>query len=110
MHNDYVYRDRKMMKWIPFHALLEQGDYVRNLLEGKMKKEMPTLSYDQQEELNYKLETAFVFKSEISITYFKNSDYHTITGFISRTDMYEKLLYIGETPINAQTIIEIDIL
>ena len=109
MHNDYVYKDRKMMKWIPFHALLEQGDYVRDLLEGRMKKEMPILSYDQQEELNYQMETAFIFKTEIIVTYFQNSDYHDIQGQISRIDMHNRVLYIDETPVNAQTIIQIEL-
>ena len=59
---EHVYRDRKMMKWMPFHALLEQGDYINDLLNGRIKKEMPVLSVDQLDELNYKLEMAFVFR------------------------------------------------
>ena len=45
---DYVYKDRKMMKWMPFNALLEQGDYINDLLNGRIKKEMPVLSVDQR--------------------------------------------------------------
>ena len=41
---DYVYRDRKMMKWMPFNALLEQSDYLSNLLHGKERIEMPVSS------------------------------------------------------------------
>jgi len=58
----YVYHDRKMMKWMPFNALLEQGDHLQDLLNGRSKKEMPLLSEDQQSELNYKLEVAYLFK------------------------------------------------
>ncbi len=54
----YVYHDRKMMKWMPFNALLEQGAHIRDMLDGRTKKVMPSLSVDQQSELNYKLEVA----------------------------------------------------
>lgn len=110
MHNDYVYRDRKMMKWMPFHALLEQGDYLSDLLAGKSKKEMPILSYDQQEELNYQLETAFVFKSEIIITYFYKHKFHTVQGQLTSADHYNKLIYVNDQSVHAQTIYKIEVL
>ena len=92
MHNDYVYKDRKMMKWMPFNALLEQGDHIGDLLAGRNKLEMPVLSYDQKEELNYKLETAYIFKSELVITYFYKNKFHTVQGTITRTDLHNKLI------------------
>lgn len=110
MPSDYVYKDRKMMKWIPFHALLEQGDYINDLLKGREYKEMPVLSSDQLDDLNYKLETAAVFHSEVEITYFKNNDYHKVSGIITRTDIYTKELFINEVPIPSQSIIEMEIL
>lgn len=108
MRSDYVYKDRKMMKWIPFHALLEQGDYINDLLKGREYKEMPTLSVDQLDDLNYKLEEAFIFSREITLTYFEKHDYHKITGYLTRADKYNKLIFIGDTSISAQTIIKIE--
>ena len=110
MRSDYVYKDRKMMKWIPFHALLEQGDYINDLLKGREYKEMPTLSDDQLTDLNYKLEEAFVFNRELELTYFDKHDYHTITGHLTRADKYNKLIFINDIPIPAQTIINIEFL
>lgn len=110
MHNDYVYRDRKMMKWMPFNALLEQGDHISDLITGRQRKEMPVLSYDQQEELNFQLQTAFVFKTEVIITYYNNYDFHTVQGCITRTDEYNKLLYLGDQSVHAQLITYIEIL
>ena len=70
---NYIYHDRKMMKWMPFNALFEQGDHIRDLFKGRSKKEMPILSVDQQSELNYKLEVAYLFKNEVLIKYFRAS-------------------------------------
>ncbi len=110
MHNDYTYKDRKMMKWMPFNALLEQGDYINGLLRGRQHKEMPTLSIDQQEELNYKLETAFIFQSEIIVTYFDAQDFKQAQGLITKTDMMNKIIFINDTAVYAQKITNIEIL
>lgn len=107
---DYVYHDRKMMKWMPFNALLEQGDYLSDLLQGKERKEMPVLSPDQEAELNYKLETAYLFSHTVRIKYYESYKYKTIDGVIERTDAYNKLIFVGSTSLSAQKIIEIEIL
>ena len=106
----YQYRDRKMMKWMPFNALLEQGEHIRNLLNGRIKREMPSLSVDQQSELNYKLEVAYLFKNEVSITYFRDGEVYKIEGVISRTDIYNKLIFIGESFVSALQIISIEVI
>ncbi len=110
MHNDYVYKDRKMMKWIPFHALLEQGDYINDLLKGREYKTMPSLSDDQLSELNYQLEEAFIFSKELILTYYENNDYKTIIGYLTKADKYTKTIYIDDVGINAQKIINIEFL
>jgi hypothetical protein len=72
--DNYIYRDRKMMKWIPFNALMEQSDYLSDLLHGRTRIEKPILSPDQEEELNYNLEMACIFKNEILVSYFENGE------------------------------------
>lgn len=104
---DYVYHDRKMMKWMPFNALLEQGDYINDLLHGRERVDMPVLSPDQQAELNYQLETAVARNLNIDVMYHENYRFHHVTGAITRVDVYNKLLFIGDTPVPAQSIIEI---
>jgi hypothetical protein len=106
----YVYHDRKMMKWMPFNALLEQGDHLRDLLNGRTKKQMPILSADQQSELNYKLEVAYLFKNEVSITYFRDGAIYKIEGIITRTDIYNKLIFIEEAFVSALQIINIEVI
>ena len=110
LSSEYVYKDRKMMKWMPFQALLEQGDYVSDLLIGKSRKQMPVLSSDQQDDLNYRLETAQVFDQELMITYYSNYEYYTVTGNITKIDLYTKTIHLDEKVVNAQTIISINII
>lgn len=109
MH-DYVYHDRKMMKWMPFNALLEQGDYISDLLQGKDWIEMPVLSPDQEDELNYSLQQAYMLHQNIMITYYENHKLNKKSGMISRIDVYNKLLFIGDTSFSAYQITAIDIL
>lgn len=110
MDSSYVYHDRKMMKWMPFNALLEQGDYINDLLHGRERLTMPTLSEDQLSELNYQLEEAYLFHSTIEVSYFENHKIKIAKGTITRTDLHNKLIFIGETSLSALQITNIEIL
>ena len=107
--DNYIYHDRKMMKWMPFNALLEQSDYLKELFYGRTRKEMPVLSPDQEQDLNYQLEIAYLFNSQIILSYFHDGDILTVEGAISRTDLFNKLIFIGNTKISAQKITNIEI-
>lgn len=106
----YEYHDRKMMKWMPFNALLEQGDHISDLLKGRTKITMPVLSEDQQSELNYKLEVAYLFKNQICVSYFENGEIVEVEGVITRTDIYNKLIFIDTSSISALQITNIEII
>ena len=106
----YQYHDRKMMKWMPFNALLEQGDHIQDLINGRSIKQMPELIIDQQSELNYKLEVAYLFKNEVLIKYFRDGAFYEIQGVITRTDIYNKLIFIDEAFVSALQIIDIEVI
>ena len=108
--DNYVYHDRKMMKWMPFNALLEQSDYLKELLYGKTRKEMPVLSPDQEADLNYQVEIAYLFNSQINVSYFKDGDILEVVGSISRTDLYNKEIFIGDISISAKQITNIELI
>lgn len=96
------------MKWMPFNALLEQGEYIHDLLQGKERIDRPILSRDQEEELNYKLEMAYLFGQIIEVSYYESYKIKTVTGAITRTDLYNKLIFIGETSLSAMQITNIE--
>ncbi|MCK5387673.1 MAG: YolD-like family protein [Candidatus Izimaplasma sp.] len=108
--DNYVYHDRKMMKWMPFNALLEQSDYLKELFYGKTRKEMPILSPDQESDLNYQLEIADLFNSLIIVSYFKNGSILKVEGSITRTDLFNKLVFIGDKEISARRITNIELI
>ncbi len=105
--DNYVYHDRKMMKWMPFNALLEQSDYLKELLYGKTKKPRPMLSVDQEEELNYQLETAYLFKSLVTVRYYHDGKVFEVVGVITKTDQFKKTLFINNNEIPAKLIVKI---
>ncbi len=105
--DNYVYHDRKMMKWMPFNALLEQSDYLKELFYGRDRKEMPVLSIDQETELNYQLEIAYLFKNLVIISYFDDGNIILIEGTITRIDQFYKLIFIDEVEISAKRITNI---
>ncbi|AIO19053.1 YolD-like protein [Candidatus Izimaplasma bacterium HR1] len=107
---DYTYHDRKMMKWMPFNALLEQGDYINDLLHGRERKTMPVLSVDQLEELNRQLESAYLFNYEIEVSYFESHKIKKVKGHITRTDLFNKLIFIGEKSVSALQITNIEVI
>ena len=108
--DNYVYRDRKMMKWMPFNALLEQSDYLKELFYGRTRKEMPILSTDQEADLNYQLEIAYLFKNQIIVSYFDDGYIVKIEGIITRIDQFYKLVFIDELEISARRITNIEII
>ena len=107
--DNYVYHDRKMMKWMPFNALLEQGDYLKELLNKQNRKTMPSLSEDQLMEMNYNLESAFVYKEPVHVLYYQDGDYERVEGIIRKIDPYHKTIQVGNKTIPVQVVIEITI-
>lgn len=106
----YVYRDRKMMKWLPFGALTEQGDYLQALFEKRNQQPKPTLLDDAITEMNYLLEEAVAMHIPITITYFQHHRYHTITGIVEVVDFLSKTITVDNTLITASTITHIEVI
>lgn len=107
---DHIYRDRKMMKWIPFNALMEQSDYISDLLHGRTKIEKPILSPDQEAELNYNLEIATIFKTEIIAFYYQEGEILQLHGIITQIDSYQKTITVDDTELHTVQITKIEIL
>lgn len=104
------YHDRKMMKWMPFNALLEQGEHLKELLDAKEKEDRPTLSEDQLALLNYDLEHAYISQDPVEITYFKRGKRHKIQGQIHKIDVQNKMIMIASEGLYAEDVLNITIL
>ena len=105
--DSYVYRDRKMMKWLPFGALTEHGDYLQELFAKRNRQEKPTLLSDAENEMNYRLEEAIAMSLPVQITYFEHHQYHTVEGHISSVDQTHKTLTVSNRTISAKQVTDI---
>lgn len=101
------YHDRKMMKWMPFNALLEQGDHLRELIEARNQEDKPILSDDQLAELNYDLQRAYMSQDFVEITYFKQRKRHKVKGHIHQIDIQNKMLMIANEGLYAEEVLNI---
>jgi hypothetical protein len=109
MVEEYYY-DRKMMKWMPFNALLEQGDHLRELIDSRNKENKPVLSEDQLAELNYDLERAYISQEFIEVTYFKDDKKHKVKGHIHQIDIQNKMIMIASEGLYAEEVLNITFL
>ncbi len=107
---EHVYRDRKMLKWMPFNALVEHSDYLQELVNDREKKTMPLLSIDQYAELNYNLTQAVENAEMVKIEYYENYRYYNKVGYISALDVYNKLIFIDDFKLSVAQIIAIEII
>lgn len=98
------------MKWVPFNALLEQSDHLRDLFYGRTRIERPVLSRDQEAELNYNMELAWIFKSEIIVSYFDKGEIKMLDGILTETDSYQKTVTVNDTEVSAFAITNIEFL
>ena len=106
--NDYQYHDRKMMKWMPFNALLEAGSDLEEMLSKRVKLTMPILSVDDYESMNYTIEEAVALNYQVSVQYFSDGAFFDITGYITYQSLYYKTITINETKLSATQIISIE--
>ena len=107
MAEEEQYIDRKMMKWMPFNALLEQGEHLRELIAEQNKENKPSLSEDQYAILNYDLQVAYMSQTTVEVHYFQNHKRKTVKGIISHIDVQNKMILIGKEGLYAEDVLEI---
>ncbi len=102
-----TYHDRKMIKWLPFQALPEQGGFLKTVFEALEYEEKPTLCDDQIDHLNYRFSEAFQQREEVIITYFNEGRRHTCQGYIQGYDPVFKVFMVGAQTIAMHDVLEI---
>ena len=101
-----VYHDRKMLKWLPFQSLPEQGKSLRALREKRLRRPKPTLSEDRLEMLQRALESALANEHPLRLTVHEAGAEKTIEGLVTDVDFTTRRLCIDTTWINASDIID----
>jgi len=86
------YHDRKMMKWLPFEALPEQGSYLKGIMHAHEEEAMPSLSQDQLDYLNYRAYEAYMNHEIVDVEYYDNHQRYHIRQQVIGLDFTAKTL------------------
>ncbi|MCM3003249.1 YolD-like family protein [Priestia koreensis] len=86
-----------MKKWQPFAAIPEQFQGIRSLINAQSKIIKPVLEQDQEERMNYLLETALHNDQLVYLTYYHNGELRTEMGKIKKVMLYETTLQFVDT-------------
>ncbi len=104
--NSAVYHDRKMLKWLPFQSLPEQGKSLRTLREKRLRQPKPTLSEDRLEVLQRAFETALHNECSLRLVVHDSGTERTLEGPLSEVDFAARRLRVGGTWIDAADVID----
>jgi hypothetical protein len=102
-----VYRDRKMLKWLPFQALPEQMPSLQAIFDRDHKVEKPTFEDDHYEALHYRFTEAWMLHESVCVTYVEDGQKKVCEGTIEGVDPQLKMCMIGPIHIFLDDIIEI---
>ena len=104
---DKAYHDRKMLKWLPFQSLTEQGKDILSLIDQQYDVSLPNLSDDQYHAMQYRFEEAFVRKEEVTITYIEHQRKKVVQGIILAADFQNGLIVLNKGTIAVKSIIDL---
>jgi len=92
---DRVYHDRRMLKWLPFEALPEQGHYLKAVFDHFEHIQKPELSADQTDYLNMKTHEAFHFQDAVKVEVYQAGKIVILKGTITKLDLTHRSLSIN---------------
>jgi hypothetical protein len=98
-------KDRGMMKWAPYKSLDQQADYLAKMAYEKGKKEKPTLSSEEAEEINDLL--VHYHDELVKVHYFQNGYVHEETGLLDEINTIYKFLKINDLRISFKDIVSL---
>lgn len=105
-----MYKDRGIIKWLPFDALTGFRESINKLTKSRSKKVIPILSDDQILDLNYKIDEALSLNKEINLMYYENGFYKEVSGLITKVDLYERIIFFNNLKVNIDLVLDINIL
>jgi len=87
----------KMKKWSPFSTMPEQYIGLKGIINKQVEVAQPVLTEEQMEQINFTLIEALHANKQVYLTYYKNGQRITETGFIQFVDSLGNLfVFIDE--------------
>lgn len=102
-----VYVDRKMMKWLPFQSLPEQGEDLNVLYQNRHKQTKPVLSEDQYALMQYRFEEAWQNHQRVTVKVYERGRFKDMDGYIVGADQTLGVLMLDQATILLDSIVEI---
>lgn len=90
------YRDRGIIKWAPFDALISYQEVLSAMRYERGKKEQPLLSDDQYETLDRTFHEAMHTHEALQITYYEDGYFKMMYGHLKTYDAIKKILIFCE--------------
>jgi hypothetical protein len=88
---------RGMKKWRPFASMPEQYIGLQEVINKQVEVPQPLLTEEQMEQINFTLIEALHTNQQVYLTYYKNGQRITETGFIQFVDSLGNLfVFINE--------------
>lgn len=104
---DNLYRDRRMLKWLPFEALPEQGHYLKAVFDALEYIEKPELSSEQYDYLNWRSLEAFHQQDRVQVEVYQHGKIVIYDGRITKLDPSTQTLRINGISVPFNDVINI---
>lgn len=104
-----MYVDRKLLKWLPFQSLPEQGTDLADVFQEDVPS-MPILSEDDYALMQYRFEEAFKTGCVVRVTIFRAGRSKQYCGQILGFDPFYKTVLMTEETVLVDEIIALEII
>ncbi len=103
-------KDRGMIKWQPFNAVISSNKIINDILEENKKTGKPVLSEDQLNVLEEKINIAYKTKSNIKIIYYYNGYIKSRNVIIYSIDLNSnKIIFNDHSHLYIENILDIEL-
>lgn len=90
-----MYKDRGIIKWAPFDALIGFNQMIADIKYKMGKKDKPILSEDHLEHMNRQIRFAVEKKEEVRLNYYEDGYFYEVFGHIKYVDMIKKIIVLS---------------
>ena len=99
--------DRGIIKWQPFNSCFDSNQIINDITAKRQRVNFPTLCDDQINTLSDKTINAYNLKINITVMFYYAGNIKELTGKITYLNSNKKELYLNNTKIYFNQIIQI---
>ena len=100
--------DRGMKKWAPYSSLIEQATCLEEMRYQRNKKPKPILTEDQQEKIEYALQS-YKQGEVIRIKFYHDGYLYYVDSILKRIDLENRKLILENGKLDFANIIDIEV-